>query len=158
MFCINCGADISPDDFVCPVCGNPVGNTVYSSHSQTQCDSRSASTGKRVKAFVADMLIILAGYLLLSMFFWQYAIYAVPVIALLYFTLTVSGNSGATVGMLFRGLRVEDYKTGEKADMGKALLRALVLPLFAFTCLFFIRLKDGRTLCDWISGTITVEK
>ncbi len=158
MFCIKCGADINETDTVCPVCGTPVGAAVFTSHAADNNDYKSASPEKRARAFLIDLGVMLAAYLLLSMFLWGLTIYAIPIIAALYFTFTVSGQNGATLGMLLRGIRVEKYDDGGRAGILAAFGRFIFSILFGVTFLFFIRLKDGRSLCDYLTGTITVEK
>ena len=158
MFCINCGADLNETDTVCPVCGTPVGAAVFTSNAAHENDFKSASVEKRVKAFIVDLGVMLAAYLLLSMFLWGYTIYAMPIVAVLYFTLTVSGRNGATFGMLFRGIHVEKFDDGGRVGVIAAFGRLLLTIVFGVTFLFLVRLKDGRSLCDYLTGTLTVEK
>ena len=158
MFCIKCGADLNETDTLCPVCGTPVGAAVFTSHAASEHDFKSASAEKRARAFIVDLIVMLAAYLLLSMFLWGYTIYAMPIVAVLYFTFTVSGRNGATVGMLLRGIKVEKYSDGGTAGVLAAFARFIFTIIFGVTFLFLIRIKDGRSLCDYLTGTITVEK
>ncbi len=158
MFCFKCGADVSAQDTVCPVCGAPVNQTQASGDLPPA--HREVSFRDRALSFAIDMLVMLGVWFVMFQFLYGVSFYLLPVVMLAYFTVTVGGQRAATFGQRCMKIRVVNTKTGGAPSYSKALLRAVFLLIavgfLGLGCaLYFV--AGGRMLHDLVSGTRVVD-
>lgn len=157
MFCFKCGADVSAQDTVCPVCGAPVNQTQES--GQLPPLHKNVSFRDRAVAFGIDVLVLLLIWFVLFQFFLSLSFYLLPAIFVVYYTLCFGGKYAASFGQRCMRIRVVDTKTGGAPGYGKALLRAIMLAVsvgfLGLGCLLCF-VTDGRMLHDMLSGTRVV--
>ena len=147
MFCFKCGADVSAQDTVCPVCGASVNQV-----NETERDCAAVTFLDRVKAFGIDLLVIVCIWTALFIFLWGITPWLAAPIYVLYFSL----SRGTTVGMRKISARVIDEKTERPPTFLKSLIRTAVLLIFpvGFITFFFCK---GSMLHDLVSGTRVIK-
>lgn len=157
MFCFKCGADVSAQDTVCPVCGAPVNQTPQG--GELPPTHQSVSFRDRAAAFGIDVLAMLVIWFVLFRFFYGISFYLLPVVFVGYYTVCVGAGHAASFGQRCMGMRVVNIKDGGRPGYLKAFLRALVMAVsVAFLGLgcFLSFITNGRMLHDIASGTQVV--
>ncbi len=158
MFCFKCGADVTAQDTVCPVCGAPVNLTQDS--GELPPAHREVSFRDRALSFAIDILVMLGIWFVMFQFLYDISFYLLPVAVLAYFTVTVGGVRAATFGQRCLKMRVVDTKTGRAPGYPKALLRGVFVlisvGLFGLGCVLYF-VTGGRMLHDLVSGTRVVD-
>jgi len=157
MFCIKCGADVREGERICPVCGNAVSESVVFTGRLNDDKPICASLSKQTKAYLIDIVIVLGLFLLSWSILWGYAVYALPVIFILYFSLTVAGEKSSTFGMRIQRIKVVDERDDGRVSIIKAVIRCVLSLIFYITGIVFIKDKEGRRVVDMITGTRVVE-
>ena len=157
MFCFKCGADVSAQDTVCPVCGAIVNQAQGS--GELPPTHQSVSFRDRAAAFGIDVLVMLVLWYVLFRFFYGISFYLLPVVFVGYYTVCVGARHAASFGQRCMGMRVVNTKDGGHPSYLKALLRALVMVvsigLFGLGC-FLSFVTKGQMLHDIVSGTQVV--
>ncbi len=158
MFCFKCGADVSAQDAVCPVCGAPVNQTQES--GELPPAHREVSFRDRALSLAIDMLVMLGIWFVMFQFLYGISFYLLPIVLLAYFTGTVGGVRAASFGQRCLKIRVVDTRTGGAPGYSKALLRAVFLVisvgLLGLGCVLYF-MTGGRMLHDLVSGTRVVD-
>lgn len=157
MFCFRCGADVSAQDKICPVCGASVNQTQESGPMPPL--HKEVSFRERATAFGVDVLVLLLIWFVLFQFFLSLSFYLLPAVFVVYYTLCFGGKHAASFGQRCMRMRVVDTKTGGAPGYGRALLRAAVLSVsvgfLGLGCLLYF-VTGGRMLHDILSGTRVV--
>jgi hypothetical protein len=119
-----------------------------------------ADFGKRVGAFILDVVIIYALYTL-SIVIFQSAGFSMIFIPFVYFLVCDIVFKGSSVGKLILSIKVSDYNEGEKVLVFSLIIRNLVKAFSAiFPPLFLTVLfnQEKRALHDLAAQTIVVDK
>jgi uncharacterized RDD family membrane protein YckC len=157
MFCFKCGADVSAQDTVCPVCGAIVNRAQESGELPPM--HQSVSFRDRAAAFGIDVLVMLVLWYVLFRFFYGISFYLLPVVFVGYYTVCVGARHAASFSQRCMGMRVVNTKDGGHPGYLKAFLRALVMVvsigLFGLGC-FLSFVTKGQMLHDIVSGTQVV--
>ena len=155
MVCIQCGADISAEDTICPNCHAQLHNNQIPQFHQAE---EHAPFSKRAYAFMIDLLFIMVLFSLVTSIMRVLGIYLLPVLVVIYFALGWSSEKQGTFGMTLQEIKVSDFETGDRIAFGKALLRAvcmlLSIAVLFLGCLFMFWEKNGRMLHDLLAGTM----
>ncbi len=158
MFCFKCGADVSDRDTVCPVCGAPIHQTQEG--GELPPAHREVSFRDRALSFAIDMLVLLGIWFVMFQFLYGISFYLLPILFLVYFTVTVGGVRSASFGQRCMKIRVVDTKTGRAPGYPKAILRAVFLlvsvGIVGLGCILFFITGD-RMLHDLVSGTRVID-
>ena len=159
MFCFKCGADVSARDSVCPVCGASVNQT--QKEKKLSSPYERASFSARATAFGLDVIILLLAWFVLFSFTFVISFYLLPILYLVYYTVTVGGRHAASLGQRWMNICVVDTKTGDHPGYVRAFVWAIASVLsvgaIGLGC-FLCFITGGRMLHDLLSGTQTIEK
>lgn len=157
MFCVKCGADIREGEKICPICGASISEaTVFTGRINSDIPA-CAALGKRVKAYLIDLAIVFGLFMLTWSILWGYAVYSLPIIFILYFTLTISGEKSATFGMQLQRIKTIDDNDSGRISILKSFAICFLSLIFFVTGIIFIKDKEGRRVVDMITKTRVVE-
>lgn len=157
MFCFKCGADVSAQDTVCPVCGAPVNQTQEGGELPPM--HQSVSFRDRAAAFGIDVLVMLVIWYVLFRFFYGISFYLLPVVFVGYYTVCFGAGHAASFGQRCLSMRVVNTKDGSHPGYLRAFLRAIVMAVsigFVGLGCFLSFVTNGRMLHDIASGTQVV--
>lgn len=103
------------------------GGTQWGPQAASPFGAPYATWGKRVAAYIIDILIILVAEIVLLMAGREVGILLDLVGSFAYFTVLIGGQRGQTVGMMALRITVRDKSTGQPIGYGRGLLRYLIM-------------------------------
>lgn len=173
MYCVKCGAEVSAADKVCAKCGEVVRGsaaTMMPAGGGRGVANVYAGFWRRLGAYLIDFLVILVGWIVLSVILRalprdaKLSLLSFLVVAVgqwLYFAIGWSSAAQGTIGKQALGIKVADLD-GNRIGFGRATGRYFAQILTALTFgvgyAMIVFTQRRQALHDFVAGTVIVRR